>query len=230
MTLINWIGLVAVSELWLETRGFCENKSAGVSSFVPGDAELELARKLIERHSGHHVSDGARFLPEDPQIERWASILRAADLFDLELPDQELVRKIRAELIHALGRPSNLYRVRVSENRGYMTALLLAACEDVLRDYGLTPLAMFPDGELFEGEKFPDIDLVPKIAARWQSKIDGVFGGNIDQLVNPTTDGIKIQAQAVQHDPQEILHVVLACLEKKKAGFKADKLQADVNK
>ncbi len=205
-------------------------EKAGVSSFAPGDAELELARKLIERHSGHNVSDGARFLPEDPQIERWASILRAADLFDLELPDQELVKKIRAELVHALGRPSNLYRVRISEDRGYMTALLLAACEDVLRDHGLTPLAIFPDGELFEGEKFPDIDLIPKIAARWQSKIDAVFGGNIDQLVKPTKDGIKIQAQAVQHDPQEILHVALACLEKKKAGFKADKLQVDIKK
>lgn len=205
-------------------------EKAGVSSFIPGDAELELVRKLIERHSGHNVSDGTRFLPEESEIERWASILRAADLFDLELSDQELIPKIRAELVHALGRPSNLYRVRVSQNRGYMTALLLGACEEVLREYGLTPLAIFRDGELFEGEKFPDTDLIPQIAARWQSKIDAVFGGNIDQLVKATKDGIKIQPQAIQHDPEKILEVVIALLEKKKAGFKPEKLQADITK
>ncbi len=205
-------------------------EKAGVSSFVPGDAELELARKLIERHSGHNVSDGARFLPEDPRIECWASILRAADLFDLELPDQDLIRKVRAELVHALGRPSNLYRVRVSEDRGYMTALLLAACEDVLRDHGLTPLAMFPDGELFEGENFPAIDLIPKIAARWQSKIDTVFGNNIDQLVKPGNNGIRILPQAIQQDLQEVVTVVLAHLERKKAGYKVEKVQAEVDK
>ncbi|NJN88764.1 MAG: CRISPR-associated protein Csc3, partial [Leptolyngbyaceae cyanobacterium SL_7_1] len=60
-------------------------EQAGVGILVQTNADLELARKLIERHSGHNVSDGARFLPEDPQIEQWASILRAADLFDLEL-------------------------------------------------------------------------------------------------------------------------------------------------
>lgn len=191
-------------------------EKAGVSSFVLGDAELELARRLIERHSGHNVSDGTRFLPEDPQIEKWASILRAADLFDLELPERELIRKIRAELVHALDRPSNLYRVRVSEDRGYMTALLLAACEEVLIERGLTPLAIFPDGELFEGELFPEVDLTTKIAACWQSKIHGVFGNNIEQLVKSTTDGIKILDQAVQHNAGEILKVISARLEKKK--------------
>ncbi len=205
-------------------------KQAGVDKFVAGDEELELARRLIERHSGHNVSDGTRFLPEDPNIERWASILRAADLFDLELAEQELVRKIRAELIHTFNRPSNLYRIRISEDRGYITALLLTACEEILIEHGLTPLAIFPDGELFEGETFPNTGLIEKIAARWQSKIDGVFGSNIDQLVRPTKDGIKILAQAVQHDSAEILKVVSARLEKKKADFKADKVQADISK
>ncbi len=207
-------------------------EKAGVSCFVPGEVELELARKLIERHSGHNVSDGTVFLPEPEEtpIDRWASILRAADLFDLELPDQELIRKIRAEMIHALGRPSNLYRVRVSEDRGYMTTLLLVACEEVLCSDGLVPLAIFPDGELFEGENFPEIGLISKIAARWQSKIDEVFGSNIDQLVKPSKDGIKIQAQAIQHDLQEIISVVLACLEKKKASFKLEKTRSDINK
>ncbi|HEY9663578.1 MAG TPA: CRISPR-associated protein Csc3, partial [Allocoleopsis sp.] len=205
-------------------------KQAGVDSFALGDEEIELARRLIERHSGHNVSDGSRFLPEDPNIERWASILRAADLFDLELTEQELIRKIRAELVHAFNRPSNLYRIRISEDRGYMTALLLLACEEVLMEHELTPLAIFPDGELFEGESFPETDLIPKIAARWHSKIDEVFGSNIDQLVKPTKDGIKILAQAVQHEPTEILKVLSARLEKKKADFKLDKVQADVNK
>jgi CRISPR-associated protein Csc3 len=205
-------------------------EKARVIDFIQSDEDLELARKLIERHSGHNVSDGARFLPEDPRIERWASILRAADLFDLELPDQQLTRKISTELTHALGRSSNLYRASISEDRGYITALLMAACEEVLAECGLTPLAIFPDGELFEGEHFPEGDLNTKIAARWQSKIDGVFGGNIDQLVKPTKDGIKILSQAVQHDSQEIIKVVLACLEKKRAGFKIDKIKADVNK
>jgi CRISPR-associated protein Csc3 len=205
-------------------------EKAGVISFVPGEAELELARRLIERHSGHNASDGALFLPEDPQIKRWASILIAADLFDLNLPAHELTKKLQKELTVALNRPSHLYRVHLSEDRGYMTALLLDACEEILSEYKLTPLAIFPDGELFEGEDFPDVDLAPRIAARWQSKIDAVFGSNLDQLVKPTKDGIKVLPQAVQHDPQEILMIMMACLEKKKAGFKADKLQTDINK
>ncbi|MGB3515597.1 MAG: hypothetical protein WBA43_04020, partial [Elainellaceae cyanobacterium] len=39
---------------------------AGVSSLVKTDNDVELVRKLIERHSGHNTSDGTRFLPEDP--------------------------------------------------------------------------------------------------------------------------------------------------------------------
>ena len=201
-----------------------------VTHFAPGNEELEVARRLIERHSGHNVSDGARFLPEDPQIERWASILRAADLFDLELPDRDLIRKLRTELIHALNRPTNLFRVRVSEDRGYITALLLGACQEVLEHYGCNALALYPDGILFEGEPQPTIDLATEIAACWQAKIDRVFGNNIEQLVKPTKDGIKISSQAVQHNHDEVISVVLGLLEKKKAGFKSDKVQGDVNK
>jgi CRISPR-associated protein Csc3 len=205
-------------------------EKAGVSSFVTGDAELELARRLIERHSGHHPTDGTLFLPEDPQIQRWASILIAADLFDLDLPSEELIPKVRKELVSALGRPSELYRIRIAEDRGYMTALLLTACEEILAEHGLIPLAIFPDGALFEGESFPEIGLTQKIVARWQLKINGVFGSNIEQLVKPTKDGVKILAQAVQHDSTEIIKVIFARLEKKKADFKADKVQADINK
>jgi CRISPR-associated protein Csc3 len=203
---------------------------AGVRAFIQTEADLELARKLIERHSGHNVSDGARFLPEDPQIERWASILRAADLFDLELKEDKLVQKIRTELIHALGRACELYWVRITEDRGYITALLLSACEEVLHQHQYNVLAVSPDGVLVEGEANPELDLTAKIAAAWQTKIDQVFGGNIEQLVRATKDGIKISNQAVQHDREEVLNVVLALLEKKKAGFKLDKIQGDVEK
>lgn len=205
-------------------------EQAGVSVLIQTDADLELARKLTERHSGHNVSDGARFLPEDPQIERWASILRAADLFDLELAEEKLDRKIRTELIHALDRPCELYRVRITEDRGYITALLLSACEEVLHQQQYHVLAIFPDGLLVEGSANPTLDLTTEIAAVWQTKIDQVFGGNIEQLVRATKDGIKISNQAVQHDRDEVLNVVLALLEKKKAGFKLEKVRADVEK
>jgi CRISPR-associated protein Csc3 len=202
----------------------------GVSDLIQADADLELARKLIERHSGHNVSDGARFLPEDPQIEQWASILRAADLFDLELKEEKLVQKIRTELIHALGRPCELYRIKITEDRGYITALLLSACEEVLNQHQYNVLAVFPDGVLVEGAANPNLDLTARIAAVWQRKIDQVFGGNIEQLIRATKDGIKISNQAVQHNHEEVLNVVLALLEKKKAGFKLDKIQNDVDK
>jgi CRISPR-associated protein Csc3 len=205
-------------------------EKAHVSQFVPDDAALELTRKLIERHSGHNVSDGARFLPEDPRIEQWASILRAADLFDLELPEEKLISKIRTELIHALDRPCELFRIKVTEDRGYITALLLSACEEVLKRHLYNPLALFADGFLVEGKTIPTTDFTQEIAIVWQSKIDQVFGGNIEQLVRPTKDGIKVSAQAVQHDHKEVLNVVLALLERKRAGFKADKVQSDVAK
>jgi CRISPR-associated protein Csc3 len=80
-------------------------------------------------------------------------------------------------------------------------------------------LAIFPDGELFEGEVLPSGDLATEIAATWQTKIDQVFGNNIEQLVRPTKDGIKIAHQAIQQDVEEVLLNVQALLEKKKAGF-----------
>jgi CRISPR-associated protein Csc3 len=203
-------------------------RKVGVDQFVPDERALELARKLIERHSGHHVSDGARLLPEDPRIEQWASILRAADLFDLELPEDKLVGKIRTELIHVLKRPCEIFRVRVTENRGYITALLLGACEEVLKRHQYNPLALFSDGFLVEGATLPTTDFTLEIAAGWQRRINQVFGGNIEQLVRPTKDGIKVSPQAVQHDQEEVLSVILSLLERKKAGFKPDKVQSAI--
>jgi CRISPR-associated protein Csc3 len=205
-------------------------EKACVLSFVVTEDDLELIRKLIERHSGHNVSDGARFLPEDPDIERWAAMLTAADLFDLGIPDAERFRKVQNELTVAFDRPCNLFQVGLSEDRGYITTLLLGACEEVLQKHGLNPLAIFPDGELFEGEALPTDDLVQEIAARWQSKIDQVFGNNIEQLVRPTKDGIKVAQQAIQQNIEEVLINVQALLEKKKAGFKSDKVAKDVSK
>jgi CRISPR-associated protein Csc3 len=205
-------------------------EEAKVSSLVKSDEDLELARKFIERHSGHNVSDGRRFLPEDPNIDRWASILRAADLFDLDLDTDKLVQKIRKELIHALNRPCELYRVKITEDRGYITSLLLSACEEVLCDHGYNVLAIFPDGLLVEGPLVTDTDLTRPIAVTWQGKINQVFGGSIEQLVRATKDGIKVSAQAVQHDREEVLNVVIALLEKKKVGFKAEKVKADIEK
>lgn len=203
---------------------------AGVLSFVDGEEDFELARRLIERHSGHNVSDGARFLPEDPAIERWAAMITAADLFDLGIPDAERFRKVQNELTVGFDRPSNLFRVRVSEDKGYITALLLGACEEVLKKYKLTPLAIFPDGELFEGEAIPKVDLATEIASVWQRKIDEVFGNNIEQLVRPTKDGIKVAHQAIQQNLEEVLVNVEALLEKKKAGYKSDKVAKDISK
>ncbi|HEY9847973.1 MAG TPA: hypothetical protein V6D28_00825 [Leptolyngbyaceae cyanobacterium] len=203
---------------------------AGVLNFVSTEADFELARKLIERHSGHNISDGAIFLPEDPAIKRWAAMITAADLFDLGIPDSERFRKVQTELTVAFGRRSNLFRIRISEERGYITALLLGACEEVFIQHGLIPLAIFPDGEIFEGENWPEVDLIAQIAARWQAKIDDVFGNNVEKLVRPTKDGIKVAHQAIQQNIDEVLLNVLALLEKKKAGFKLDKVAKDITK
>jgi len=205
-------------------------EKACVLSFVVAEDDFELARKLIERHSGHNRSDGAIFLPEDPAIDRWAAMLTGADLFDLGISESERFRKVQTELTVAFNRPSKLFRVRVSEDRGYITALLLGACEEVLQKYGLTPLAIFPDGELFEGENLPTVDLTTEIAACWQAKIDGVFGNNIERLVRPTKDGIKVANQAIQQDIEQVLLNVQALLEKKKASYKADKVGKDIKK
>lgn len=205
-------------------------EKACVLSFIVTENDFELARKLIERHSGHNRSDAAIFLPEDPAIDRWAAMLTGADLFDLGIAESERFRKVQTELTVAFNRPSKLFRVRVSEDRGYLTALLLGACEEVLQKYGLTTLAIFPDGELFEGETLPTVDLTTEIAACWQEKIDRVFGNNIERLVRATKDGIKIARSAIQQNIEEVLLNVQALLEKKKAGFKADKINKDIAK
>lgn len=205
-------------------------EKACVLGFVVTENDFELARKLIERHSGHNRSDAAIFLPEDPAIDRWAAMLTGADLFDLGIPESERFRKVQTELTVAFDRPSKLFRVRVSEDRGYITALLLGACQEVLQKYGLTTLAIFPDGELFEGETLPAVDLTTEIATCWQGKIDLVFGNNIERLVRATKDGIKIARSAIQQNVEEVLLNVQALLEKKKAGFKADKINKDIAK
>ncbi|MGE5657644.1 MAG: CRISPR-associated protein Csc3 [Actinomycetota bacterium] len=205
-------------------------EQACVLTFVQTEDDVELVRKLIERHSGHNRSDGAIFLPEDPAIKRWEALVRAADLFDLGISEAERFQKVQTELTNAFGRRSNLFRIRISEDRGYCTALLLGACEEVFGQYGLTPLAIFPEGEIFEGEVWPEVDVIPEIAARWQEKIDSVFGNNIDRLVRPTKDGIKISPRAIEQNLDEVLNHVLALLEKKKAGFKSDKINKDVSK
>lgn len=207
-----------------------ELKKACVLSFVNTDDDLELVRKLIERHSGHNVSDGARFLPEDPNIERWAAMLTAADLFDLGIPDTQRFRKIETELTVAFGRKCNLFRIRLSEDKGYITSLLLGACEEVLQKYDFHPIAIFPDSELFEGGNLPNADLTKEIATVWQSKIDQVFGNNIEKLVRPTKDGIKVTHQAIQQNVDEVLVNIQALLERKKAGYKSDKIAKDVSK
>jgi CRISPR-associated protein Csc3 len=204
---------------------------AGVAELV-GDllVNRELIRKLIERHSGHNVSDGTRFLPEDPAIQRYAAMVTAADLFDLGIPEAQRFAKVQKELTVAFNRPSNLFRVKLTEDRGYLTSLLLGACEEVLIKHRLTPLAIFPDGELFEGEILPDRDLTAEIATVWQTKIDRIFGSNVSKLVIPTKDGIKINSQAIQQNLEETLSCVVALLEKKKAGFKLDKIKQDISK
>lgn len=205
-------------------------EKACVINFVVTEDDFELVRKLIERHSGHNVSDGAKFLPEDPNIERWAAMLTAADLFDLGIPDEKRFRKLETELTVAFDRSCKLFRVRLSENKGYITALLLGACEEALQKYGLHSLAIFPDGTLFEGEALPNADLLKEIAAVWQSKIDQVFGNNIERLVRATKDGIKVSQQAIQQNIEEVLVNIEALLEKKKASYKSEKIDKDVAK
>ena len=205
-------------------------KLACVNNLVASENDLELVRRLIERHSGHNASDPMRFFPEDEAIEKWAAMLIGADLFDLGISEAERFRKVGNELTVAFDRPCQLFWVRVAEDRGYLTALLLNACEEVLTEYGLNILAIFPDGSIFEGVSWPSEDAIEKIASLWQKKIDSVFGGNIEKLVKATKDGIKIDRQAVRLNPEEALECVLASLEKKKAGFKIKKVEQDIKK
>lgn len=203
---------------------------ACVDRFVKTSDDLEFVRRLIERHSGHNSSDGMRFLPEDETIEKYAAMLIGADLFDLGISEAQRIRKVENELTVAFNRPSYLFRVRISEDRGYITALLLSACEEVLQEQGLHPLAIYPDGELFEGESWVNNNVTQEIATRWNQKINRVFAGNIEQLVRPTKDGIKVHHQALEQNPEEALIQVQALLEKKKAGFKKDKVDTDISK
>lgn len=203
---------------------------ACVNSLIKSEADLELVRRLIERHSGHSASDGMRFLPEDEELEQWAAMLIGADLFDLGIAEEQRIRKVENELTVALGRPSHLFRVKISEDRGYITSLLLGACEEVLIDRGLHPLAIFPDGEWFEGQSWPHENLTEAIARRWQQKIDRVFGGNIEQLVRATKDGIKVENTAIEQSYEETLDCIKALLQKKKLGFKLEKINQDIQK
>jgi CRISPR-associated protein Csc3 len=202
----------------------------GVRELVKTDEDLELVRRLIERHSGHSASDGMRFLPEDTNIKRWAAMLIGADLFDLGIEKEKRIRKVENELTVALGRNSQLFEITLSEDRGYLTSLLLSACEEVLHSYGLHTLGINPNGQIFLGEKFPEQDLATEIARKWQKKIDRVFGSNVEQLVQATKDGIKVNEQAIQQNPDGAIEIVDQLLVKKFNSYKADKLAQDIKK
>jgi len=213
-------------------RAFLEQQleRAQVSQFVKTEEDLEVVRRLIERHSGHNITDGMRFLPEDPNIKRWAAMLIGADLFDLGIDKATRIRKVENELTVALGRETKLFEITLSEDRGYLTALLLSACEQLLHSYGLYTLAINPNGQIFMGETFPNHDLAPEIAQKWQEKIDQVFGSNVAELVKPTKDGIKVHPQAIQQNPDGAIDAVDAQLAKKSKNYKADKVQNDIAK
>ncbi|MDI9640700.1 CRISPR-associated protein Csc3 [Geitlerinema splendidum] len=207
---------------------------AGVGELVKTDEELELVRRLIESHSGHNNTDGMRFIAGDPktqeQIKQWSAMLIGGDLFDLGIPEEMRIRKVENELTIALRRPSHLFKVTLSKDCGYLTALLLSACEEVLHKYNLHTLAIDPNGQIFEGEAFPTQDLTIEIARQWQKKIDRVFSGNVEQLVKATKDGIKVDPQAIQQNPEGALERVEFELAKKSNGYKLDKIAKDIEK
>lgn len=207
-----------------------ELQRACVAGWVQTDDDLELVRQLIERHSGHNASDGMRFLPEDPEIKRWAAMLIGGDLFDLGIEEHIRNRKVETELTVAMQRASRLFKVRLTEDRGYLTSLLLSACEDVMHQHGLHTLAIEPDGQIFIGEAFPEVDVAVEIATRWQKSINDAFGGNVEQLVRATKDGIKVDPQAIQQNPEAALDRVDALLVKKFSGYKHDKVASDIQK
>jgi CRISPR-associated protein Csc3 len=206
---------------------------AGVDELVKTDEDLELVRRLIESHSGHNNTDGMRFIAEDPevkdQIKRWSAMLIGGDLFDLGIEEEKRIRKVETELTVAFGRDSHLFKVRLSEDRGYLTSLLMSACEEVLHKHGLHTLALEPDGQIFEGVAFPAEDLTIEIAKQWQKRIDRVFGGNIEQLVtDKSTNGIKVDHQAIQQDQEATLEQVDTLLAKKYSNFKASKVAESI--
>lgn len=139
-------------------REFLQQKLelACVSDLVTTEKDYELVRRLIERHSGHNVSDGMRFLPEDEDIEKLAAMLIGADLFDLGISEEQRFRKVANELTVAFSRPCHLFRVKVTEDRGYLTSLLLNACETVLTQHGLHPLAFFLMENCLRAKNYPN--------------------------------------------------------------------------
>ena len=215
----------------LRDRSFLQAQleRACVTKFVQTEEDLELVRRLVERHSDHNSSDGMRYFPEDPNIKRWAAMLVGGDLFDLGIEESKRVRKIEKKLRDALQRDIYLFKVSLSEDRGYFTSLLLSACESVLCDRGLQTLAIEPDGQIFVGEAFPK-EVTLEIAQRWQKKIERVFSSNVEQLVRATKDGIKIDSQAIQQNPEATLDQVDALLVKKANGYKVDKVARDIQK
>jgi CRISPR-associated protein Csc3 len=206
----------------------------GVDELVKTDADLELVRRLIESHSGHNNTDGIRFIAEDPQVKEqikcWSAMLIGGDLFDLGIEEAKRIRKVETELTVAFGRNSHLFKVRLSEDRGYLTSLLMSACEEVLHKRSLHTLALEPDGQIFEGTAFPDEDLTIEIARQWQKRINRVFSGNVEQLVKATKDGIKVDPQAIQQNPEGALEQVEIELTKKFNGYKLEKVAKDIEK
>ena len=209
-------------------------KRAGVSNLIQTDEDLELVRRLIESHSGHNNTDGMRFVAAASQVQndvkRWSAMLIGGDLFDLGIPKQQRIRKVENELTVAFGRASHLFEITLSEDRGYLTSLLLSACEEVLHSKGLHTLAINPASQIYEGESFPQEDLAVEIAKQWQKRIDLVFSSNVEQLVKATKDGIKIDPQAIQQNPDAALERVDFELNKKSSGYKADKVAKDIDK
>jgi CRISPR-associated protein Csc3 len=157
-------------------------------------------------------------------------MLVGGDLFDLGIDEDKRIRKVENELTVAFGRPSHLFKVTLSEDRGYLTALLLSACEEVLYSKGLHTLAIDPNSQIYEGQSFPEEDLTVEIAQKWQQQIDRVFGGNVEQLIQATKDGIKVDSQAIQQNPEESLDRVEFELTKKLNGYKLDKVAKDIEK
>ena len=165
---------------------------ACVAEFIRSDDDLELIRRLIERHSGHNVSDGMRFLPEDPDINRQAALLVAGDLFDLGIEEDQRIRKVETELTVALQRPYRLFKVRLTEDRGYFTALLLEACEQVLAANHLIPLAINPDGQLFfRGRPSPRKIWPPPLPANGNVKLMPSLGPTSPNWSNPVKMALK---------------------------------------
>jgi CRISPR-associated protein Csc3 len=203
---------------------------AGVLKLVNNAEDLEIIRRLIERHSAKHQTDGMLLFPEDPSIQKMAALLRAGDLIDIGLPEAERLRKVSLELSTALNQRCQLFIVRVSEHRGYLTSLLLQAVEELLQSKGLTLLCLYSDGALWLGSEWPQGDLFSELLAIVQTKITSVFGGNLDALVQASKDGIKIQDEALQHLSESLMPVFIAQLEKKRNTYKQDKIQQDIDK